>query len=312
MPIGFETIGARVARLHVLLERREHRADASAADLEHDQHRQPAARRQPAGRDEEQARRSARAKPTIQNHSDHHETQVSVRARPELLDARRGREADPEPEPERRGRASRRRCRAAARRSPRRAPPRRPAATSTEPSTPVVARRTTTFPATTSATSTTSAIRSGAHAHERSPPQPERHVRRLHRLVDDVLQVGPQPVELDLLAQPRAERRPACAARRSGAGRSAGRRRAAPAPAPAGTAPPRRASRPAIARFEPPANDENTRLPREHEPRVRGAEDHGQRAVDERPRDHAVDRRRAGSGASRRRSRPGSRAATRG
>ena len=120
-------------------------------------------------------------------------------------------------------------------------------------------------------------------------PEPQRHVRRLDRLLHDEREVGARASRARP-ARAAARRSPrACAARRSGAGRSAGRRTAARASAPAGTARRRRASRPAIARFEPPRERREQRLPAEHEPDVRRAEQHRERAVDERPRDQAVD-----------------------
>ena len=104
-------------------------------------------------------------------------------------------------------------------------------------------------------------------------PQPERHVRRLHRLADDVLEVGAQRVELDLLAQPRPER----LERALGVVAAAVE---APVDEPlharaqrAGRARRRRASSTAIARSPPPANGREDRLPGEHQADVRGAED---------------------------------------
>ena len=124
--------------------------------------------------------------------------------------------------------------------------------------------------------------------HDASLPQPERHVRRLHRVAHDVLQVGAQQVELDLLAQPRAERL-----------QRALRVVAAPVEAPVDE--PLDA---AAQRQEQRGHDERRagdrqvraagerrehRLPREHEPGVRRAEQHRQQAVDERARDQQVD-----------------------
>ena len=97
--------------------------------------------------------------------------------------------------------------------------------------------------------------------HARVPPQPDRDVRRLHRLVDDGPQVGAQPAELDLSPEPRAERARACAARRSGGGRSAGRRAAARRARSGRNSAATTSVDTAIARFEPPANDENTACP---------------------------------------------------
>ena len=90
----------------------------------------------------------------------------------------------------------------------------------------------------------------------RFPPQPDRHVHRLYRLAHDGLQVGAQRLELDLLAQAGAERLERalrvvlapveatidqrCTRERSGRNRAA-----------------TTSVETAIARFEPPANDEN-------------------------------------------------------
>ncbi len=120
-------------------------------------------------------------------------------------------------------------------------------------------------------------------------PEPQRHVRRLDRLLHDEREVAcsaspARPARAVARRSPRA-----CAARRSGAGRSGGRRSAARASAPGRNSAATTSVEAAIARFDPPANDENSACPREHEPHVRCAEHERERRVDERLRDDAID-----------------------
>ena len=83
----------------------------------------------------------------------------------------------------------------------------------------------------------------GARSSRPALAQPQRDVRRLHRLARRRLELARSASRSTSLAQPRAEGLERALRRRSGAGRSAGRRAAARASAAAGTAPRRRASR---------------------------------------------------------------------
>ena len=152
---------------------------------------------------------------------------------------------------------------------------RRPASPVHEPSTTTQPRR---WPA----------RRATASQRSRLAPQPQRHVCGLHRLAHDAREVGAQRVEVDLLAQPRAERLERAARRRSGGGRSAGRPAAASRDRSGRNSAATTSVETAIARFEPPANDVNS-LTSSTSADVRGAEHRGQRAVDQRPVDDDVD-----------------------
>ena len=99
---------------------------------------------------------------------------------------------------------------------------------------------------------------------------------RLHRLVHDALRSAAQRLELDLSRSRAAERLAACAARRSGAGRSADRRTAAPRRAPAEE---RRdhQGRHGDRQVDPPRTAKHPG--REDEPDVRRPRGRGERAV---------------------------------
>ena len=123
----------------------------------------------------------------------------------------------------------------------------------------------------------------------RRAPQPERHVRRLHRLADDAARDRPRSSSSSTSWRSRAPNASSVAGRRSGAGRSGGRRSAARASAAAGTAPRRRASR----RRSPGSSRRRTTrtppAPPARGPAYASAEQHRQHAVDERARDQQVD-----------------------
>ena len=302
-PSGFATIGA-VSVACTFLERGEHRADERGS-LEHDEHRQPAARREPAGRDEEQA-------PDQHGEADDPEPlrpPRDPRQRPRPARAARrsswSRARSPEPEPEREEEPADDVAR-----------PQRgddgaehgPDALRQHEHRPVDAREHADDTFATVATATTratSAIRSGAHAHG-LPPQPERHVRRLHRLADDALRSA-RSRSSSTCSRSRAPNALERALRVVAAPVEAPvDERAARARAAAGTAPRRRASRRRSRGSSRPRTTRTAPAPQARGPRRRrrGSPSGRRRRASARSRGRP---RRGGTAASPRRSRPGRR-----